>query len=172
MDNEAPPTVFRYCGHCCYKHWGAHVPPFHCICIRPIHLDPPPDRPACPEGLWCPLLSFTKIGPQCVVWFPPDTPPLLVTWENWGLHCPSWGFSGAPCWALFHLGKIWYRFFTIPASPGMGVPVLEAFPQVLVWLLLLPLPHSVIFCFILFFCIPTLLEVKTLLSVALQLFFL
>ena len=24
---------FGYCGHCCYKHWGAGVLPFHCICI-------------------------------------------------------------------------------------------------------------------------------------------
>ena len=24
---------FGYCGHCCYKHRGAHVPAFHCICI-------------------------------------------------------------------------------------------------------------------------------------------
>ena len=24
---------FGYCGHCCYKHWGAGVPAFHCICI-------------------------------------------------------------------------------------------------------------------------------------------
>ena len=24
---------FGYCGHCCYKHRGAGVPAFHCICI-------------------------------------------------------------------------------------------------------------------------------------------
>ena len=24
---------FGYCGHCCYKHWGAGVLAFHCICI-------------------------------------------------------------------------------------------------------------------------------------------
>ena len=24
---------FSYCGHCCYKHWGAHAPSNHCVCI-------------------------------------------------------------------------------------------------------------------------------------------
>ena len=32
MDTKAP-SRFGYCGHFCYKHWGAGVLPFHCICI-------------------------------------------------------------------------------------------------------------------------------------------
>ncbi|CAD7693499.1 unnamed protein product [Nyctereutes procyonoides] len=28
---------FGYCGHCCYKHWGAGVLPFHCICIFEVN---------------------------------------------------------------------------------------------------------------------------------------
>ena len=26
-----------YCGHCCYKHWGACVLAFHCICILGVN---------------------------------------------------------------------------------------------------------------------------------------
>ena len=31
---------FGYCGHCCYKHRGAGVPAFHCICIFIASLSP------------------------------------------------------------------------------------------------------------------------------------
>ena len=78
--------------------------------------------------------------------------------------CPSSLLNAFPS------GKNLVRIFKVLASPGLGFPV---------WRLLLPgpspalhgaLPHLILFYFYFFFCLPTLLEAQTLLSLAFQLF--
>ena len=64
------------------------------------------------------------------------------------------------------------QIFKVPASPGLGFPVLEAFAA---WpqpgSSLGPLSHLIIFYFVFFFSrLPTLLAARTLLFVASQLF--
>ena len=71
--------------------------------------------------------------------------------------------------STFPSGKNPVWIFKVPASPWLGFPVLEAFATCLSLTLCGALPHLILFYFI-FFCLPPLLETKSLLSVTFWLF--
>ena len=106
--------------------------------------------------------------PACSLWcFPPGAPRLIVTPGILRLHWPSCNSARFPC-KHFSIRKNPAQIFKVPAFPGLGFPVREAFI-----VHFSPASHRsppLLYSFFIFFCLPTLLEVKTFLPVAFQLF--
>lgn len=95
----------------------------------------------------------------------PQGPSSHSDLENCRLHCPSClPFCLISLLSTFPSGNNPGQIFKVCSSPGLGFPV----PEALAWLLMVPLPHLILLYF--FFHLPTLLEVKTLLSVAFLVF--
>ena len=96
---------------------------------------------------------------------------LLVTPEDWSLHCPSCDPARFPLLSPFDLGRIWCVFSKVLASPGLGFPVLEVHTAGLNWAPHgAPPPLDSFFILFYFFHLPTMLEVRTFLSVVFWLF--
>ena len=75
----------------------------------------------------CALQLFMEIGPWFEVCFPRGTLPLTVILGIWRLHCPLLRFYPISLLSTFPSGKNLAQIFKVPASSGMGFPVLEAF---------------------------------------------
>ena len=136
---------------------------------RHLHLDLAhiTDRllPNTSEG--CGTPAFYYIRPRFVVSFPQGAPCLIVMAGILRLHWPSCNSARFPC-KHFSIRKNPAQIFKVPAFPGLGFPVREAFI-----VHFSPASHRsppLLYSFFIFFCLPTLLEVKTFLPVAFQLF--